>query len=443
MTPSSEPVAITSAEPEPRTGFDFRLVAGILLLAAAAFLTSRTIDSLSKRRVMRTDLAEISHVRYDLLNADRWVSQLVPILEARIDALDITAANAADLRPMVRNALNALLDDVKDKMTAKPGTPPAPGGPGGFLSAGNPMIVNMIVGALRPHVPEYADIVLAQLGKPETKAALKNYIKGVLADGAKATFGNVDMGVYTTILKEYGCADGNACKSEIERRIREADTQISYSYISLLGASALAFLLLLIGGPLRAGRALVLLMFCAVLLAGGVLTPMLEVEARIAHIQMTFLGQPMTFTDQVLYFQSKSVLEVFRALVTTGRADMWIVGVLVLMFSVVFPILKLCSSTLYLYRPGRVRSNPVVRFFALESSKWSMADVMALAIFMSFVAFNGLIPHAMAGLQDAGGTITIPTDSSKILPGYHIFIGFCLASLFLARKLSRSITAKA
>jgi hypothetical protein len=49
----------------------------------------------------------------------------------------------------------------------------------------------------------------------------------------------------------------------------------------------------------------------------------------------------------------------------------------------------------------------------------------------------------MAGLQDAGGTITIPTDSSKILPGYHIFIGFCLASLFLARKLSRSIAAKA
>src|SRR5262245_33252075 len=111
MTPSSEPVAITPSEPQARTGFDFRLVAGLLLLAVAAVLTSRTIDGLSRRRVLRTDLAEISHVRYDLLNADRWVSQLVPILEARIDGLDITASNAADLRPMVRNALNALLDD--------------------------------------------------------------------------------------------------------------------------------------------------------------------------------------------------------------------------------------------------------------------------------------------------------------------------------------------
>jgi hypothetical protein len=186
----------------------------------------------------------------------------------------------------------------------------------------------------------------------------------------------------------------------------------------------------------------VLLSFCTVLLVGGVLTPMLEVEARISHLSMTFLGQPMKFTDQVLYFQSKSVLEVFRALVTTGRPDMWIVGVLVLMFSVVFPILKLTASTVYLYRPAAVKGNRVARFFALESSKWSMADVMALAIFMSFVAFNGLIPNAMSGLQGSGAELTIPTDSSKILPGYHLFISFCVASLFLARKLGKGVAGK-
>jgi hypothetical protein len=212
----------------------------------------------------------------------------------------------------------------------------------------------------------------------------------------------------------------------------------------VLGVTALAFVLLLTSGPvLRASSALVLLLFCTVLLVGGVFTPMLEVEARIAHLQMTFLGQPITFTDQVLYFQSKSVLEVFRALVTTGRPDMWVVGVLVLMFSVVFPILKLTASTLCLYRPGLALENRLVRFFALESSKWSMADVMALAIFMSFVAFNGLIPHAMGGLEGSGAQLTIPTDASKILPGYHLFIGFCLASLFFSRKLSRSIQAVA
>jgi hypothetical protein len=68
---------------------------------------------------------------------------------------------------------------------------------------------------------------------------------------------------------------------------------------------------------------------------------------------------------------------------------------------------------------------------------------MALAIFMSFVAFNGLIGNTMNGLKDAGAKLVIPTDSSKILPGYQLFIGFCLASLFLSKKLERGIRTAA
>jgi hypothetical protein len=121
-----------------------------------------------------------------------------------------------------------------------------------------------------------------------------------------------------------------------------------------------------------------------------------------------------------------------------GKVEMYVVGVLVLMFSVVFPILKLIASTVALFRPP-VLGNPIVRFFALESSKWSMADVMALAIFMAYVAFNGLIANTMRGLLQTGAAIAIPTNSSIILPGYYIFIGFCLASLFLSRKLSKTL----
>jgi hypothetical protein len=180
----------------------------------------------------------------------------------------------------------------------------------------------------------------------------------------------------------------------------------------------------------------VLLLFCIVLLAGGVLTPMLEVEAKISSLSMTFLGTPIAFTDQVLYFQSKSVLEVFQTLLHAGRPDMWIVAVLVLMFSIVFPTLKILTLSFSLYKPAALR-NPLARFFALESSKWSM---VALAIFMSFVAFNGLIANTMSGLKETGAQLAIPTDSSKLLPGYYLFIGFCLASLFLSKKLAVSGT---
>ena len=76
---------------------------------------------------------------------------------------------------------------------------------------------------------------------------------------------------------------------------------------------------------------------------------MLEVEARISQLGLTFLGEPIGFTDQLLYFQSKSVLEVFQTLINTGKPDMWVVGVLVLMFSIVFPTLKVLTLTFCLF----------------------------------------------------------------------------------------------
>jgi hypothetical protein len=435
MVPSSETIA--PSRPDRPWQVDWRVIAGVLLLAVASLFTLRTIVGLSFRRELRTDLAEISHARYGVLNADRWVEKIVPILDARIDALDLKAGNEASLRPMVRNALNRLLAQVQQKMST-PNPQSAAGG--GFMAQGNAFIVNAIVGALKPHIPEYTEIVLAELGRPEAKEALKKYIRTTLAEGARTTFGNVDMTRYSAILKQYGCADVGACQQEIGRRIADADTTITYDYLAVLGSSAVAFLLLLTGSALlRRSNTVVLLLFCLVLLLGGVLTPMLEVEAKLSRLSMTFLGTPIAFADQVLYFQSKSVLEVFRTLIHTGRADMWVVGVLVLMFSIVFPTLKLFASAFYLYRPDWLRRNRVARFFALESSKWSMADVMALAIFMAFVAFNGLIANTMRGLQDTGADVAIPTDSSKILPGYQLFIGFCLASLFLSRKLALGI----
>jgi len=426
------------SQPEPRSKFDFRLVAGLLLLGVAATFTWRTIEGLDSRRRLRMELAEISHVRYGLLNVDLWLKRIVPILDARIDALDLKAQDQASLRPSVEKALYRLLDSVKEKMSAKssPGS-----GVGGLLgSQGNAFMATMMVGALRPHVPEYADVVLAELGKPENKEAFKKYIKSVLADGAKNTFGNVDMRWYSYILKEHGCADVPACQQELGNEIRGMDAKIETEYWMVLASSLLAFVLLMTAGPvLRRSGTFVLLLFCIVLLAGGVLTPMLEVEAKISRVGVTLLGQPVSFTDQVVYFQSKSVLEVFHTLISFGRPDMWVVGVLVLMFSIVFPVLKIFTLTFCLYRPALLRRNRVARFFGLESSKWSMADVMALAIFMSFVAFNGLVANTMGGLKETGADIVIPTDSSKLLPGYYLFIGFCLASLFLSKKLERGI----
>ncbi|HEY2471454.1 MAG TPA: paraquat-inducible protein A [Terracidiphilus sp.] len=419
-----------------------RLAAGIILILPAIWFSWRTVDGLATRREFRTDLAELEHVRYGLLSADQWRAIIGPILNAQVDKLDLKS-QSQNLRPMVEHSLNSLLDNIKQQMSApKPANSKAPPAPAGFNAP--PMLVNMIINSLRPHVPEYTDVVLAELAKPQNQKAFKESVRSVMTDAVKNTFSSVDMTTYSAILRRYGCSTGQACEETLRSRIQSADAQLNKDYLIVLGSAALGFLLLAAGRPTLSRDAVVVLMlFCIIMLVGGVLSPMIEVEVRITRLDATLLGSPIEFQEQSMYYRSKTVLEVSRSLIEMHRPAMSLVAVLVILFSVVFPALKMLALSASLFRPSLLRNSRIVRLFALDLSKWSMADVMVLAIFMSFVAFNGVIESGLGaiGAKPAVQQLVIPTNSSKVLPGYYLFIGFCLASIYLSKKLERGIAS--
>ncbi|HKD07366.1 MAG TPA: paraquat-inducible protein A [Bryobacteraceae bacterium] len=415
---------------------DIRLAVALLLLAPTIFFTWNVWKELGARRLLRADRAELSHIRYGLFSADRWVEQILPILNRQIDALDLVGSNRASLRPMAERALYRLLDQVKEQLAPKP----APGAPApGFAAQAAAMMANSLIATLRPKVPQFAGTVLDELGSKENRQAIKNYLASVINEGAKNTFGQGDMNTYHAILRRYQCPNASACREELANRIHESDHRITVDCLAALASATLGIILILVRrSRLRWYHVVSMLLFCATLLAGGVLSPMLEVEARISAVSLTFFGQPISFGEQVLYYQSKTVLEVFQTLLEIHRPEMLIVAVLLLLFSVIFPLLKILALGCSLIWPALLR-NRLVKFFALESSKWSMADVMALSIFMSFVAFNGVISNALGALYAPGAQIVIPTDSSKILAGFYLFIGFVLTSLFLSWKIERDL----
>jgi hypothetical protein len=412
-----------------------RLSAAVILLIPAVWFSWKTVDGLAARRVLRTDLAEITHARYGILSADQWRAIIGPMLNAQVDNLDLKGQSKS-LRPMVERSLYALLDNIKTQMTAP--NAKAKGIPG----AGNAMIVNMIIGSLRPHVPEYTDVVMRELANPKTQKSFKDSIRAVLADAVKNTFSATDMTTYNAILKRYGCDSGAVCEETLAKQIAEADMKLNGYYLAVLASAALAFVLL-IPGKLSRGAVVVLMLFCIAMLAGGVLSPMLEVEVRVTKLDATLLGTPVEFRDQTLYYRSKTVFEVFQTLMEMGRPEMTLVAVLVILFSVVFPALKMLALGASLFRPALLRTNRLVKLLAFELSKWSMADVMALAIFMSFVAFNGVIGSSWDGLRAMPNIrqVAIPTNASKILPGYYLFVGFCVSSILLSKKLEHGIAS--
>jgi hypothetical protein len=417
--------------------FDFRLAAAVILLLPAIWFSWKTVDGLAARRLLRIDLAEITHARYGILSADKWRDLIGPMLDAQVSKLDLKSQSKS-LRPMVERSLYALLDNIKTQMTT-------PDAKSGAKPGVNPMLINMIIASLRPHVPEYTNVVMAELTKPQTQKSFRDSMRGVLADAVKNTFSNTDMTTYNAILKRSGCSSGAVCEQTLAKQIEQADTRLSRYYLAVLVSAALGFIVLMVGKPVLSRAAvLVLMLFCLSMLAGGVLSPMLEVEVRVTKLDAILLGTPIEFLDQSLYYRSKTVLEVSQTLIHMGRPEMTLVAVLVILFSVVLPALKMLALGACLIRPALLRTNRFVKVLAFELSKWSMADVMALAIFMSFVAFNGVIGSSWDGVRNVPNVqaVMIPTNASRILPGFYLFVGFCLSSILLSQKLEHGIASR-
>jgi hypothetical protein len=125
-------------------------------------------------------------------------------------------------------------------------------------------------------------------------------------------------------------------------------------------------------------------------------------------------------------------------MITHKDIQMKFVGVLLITFSIFFPLLKIASSLGYYYNYRHARENPVIRFFVLHSGKWSMADVMVVAMFMAYIGFNGIITSQFGQLSSTSQELEIlTTNGTSLQPGYYLFLAYTLLALFLSGFLTR------
>ena len=139
----------------------------------------------------------------------------------------------------------------------------------------------------------------------------------------------------------------------------------------------------------------------------------------------------------------KSITDVVRLLMEEGSLQMIFVGFLIFLFSIIFPSAKLISTLIHSYHLKKAGENKLVRFFVFKSGKWSMADVMVVAIFMAYIGFRGLVSSQLESLASTTRSLEIlTTNGTSLMPGFFLFLSFCLLSLFLSTFLeSRSPTS--
>lgn len=168
-----------------------------------------------------------------------------------------------------------------------------------------------------------------------------------------------------------------------------------------------------------------ILSWSIVCLHAGLFTPMLEIAAIERDlnlgditIEKEVLGVNVDFTvhkkfegDIYFYYQSKSIVQLIQLLFQQGNL---LVGFSILLFSVVFPLIKTLLMISFVFRPQIVHQK-WFKNVVLNLSKWSMADVFVVAIFLGFLAFQNL--------QVGIGT------QSNLSVGLYFFFSYCMLSI--------------
>ena len=143
---------------------------------------------------------------------------------------------------------------------------------------------------------------------------------------------------------------------------------------------------------------LILVVISLGFLLPGLTEPMLQIEAEVKLMNM----------QMTLFKETRSIIGTITHLLQNGHL---LVGILVGLFSVVIPLLKLgLVGSSVLINDTKAQNN--YRHIAQLISKWSMVDVMVVAIIVAFLAMD-----AQTNLK------------ATFLPGFYYFLIYCLFSL--------------
>lgn len=398
-----------------------------LMVVLLAILTFKVYQYELTSRQLNDDRVVLNHISYGLFNIDEWKTIVTEILTLKIDEFEVTDANRDDVRKKAEEIMHAVIDEV-ELLTSERNKKSVSGILKQFFAD-----LVFSFDELRKEVPQYAAIIVDRLDNPETKEGLKAWMLEKINNFADETVGEMDYSAMNEVLSRYNAPDRETCMQMISASRQDVKI-LSRTSVFVLAAIVIALLILMWMVKNRSA----MVAFCiaaALLLFAGVSLPMIDIEATITHFAFSLIGEPVEFNDQVLFFQSKSILEVVQLLLVNGEPALIVVAFLVFAFSVLVPVSKLIMSLIAL-TTQRLPKTKFGRFILFRSGKWSMADVMVVALFMAYIGFSGVINNQLTQIERGNASLEVfTTNNSTLRLGFYLFTAYALSGLVLSERI--------
>jgi uncharacterized paraquat-inducible protein A len=121
-----------------------------------------------------------------------------------------------------------------------------------------------------------------------------------------------------------------------------------------------------------------------------------------------------------------------------NKPDTIVVGVLIMLFVLVLPLLRLVAKGIYVLSNKKFARHPVIKYLTFELEKWDMADVMVVGVIMTYIGLNGILKSQLSSLNITTDSLRVITNNGTSLQaGYFIFAGYVVFSIVLSVILKR------
>lgn len=413
------------------------LIVGLtVLLCGESYFGYRLHKLSDQQEKLKEDYSNVNDITLGLFSVEQWHDKIAGIVNHQVRDFTLTPKQNKELQVEVEQIILSLINKA-EALINKPAT--------SFSGKLKKFAIKTFVNTddIKAQAPGFAKTIIAKVNNPANKKQLSKMAMGKFTAMEHSAYFDstvkVNDSMTAKVYHKYNVASPEEFNSKLTTSLDSIRTT-TYNYsFGMLGCIIIVLMLWWIFRKrveLHATLFVMSLLFAFILLAVGLSASMIEVDARIKSLDFVLLGEHVVFKNQVLFFQSKSILDVVEVLVKQPEVNSILVGILILVFSILFPVLKLSSTGIHLLSERKLAENKIIRYFAFQSGKWSMADVIVIAILMAYIGLNGLLQSQLASMDIHSNFLTIiTTNNTALQPGYIIFISFVLYGLVLSTIL--------
>lgn len=401
------------------------LIVGLsILLLGEAYFGYRFHSLSYEQKRIKEDYSLSNNITFGIFSVDRWGEKISAVVDRRVKGFNLTAKQKKDMRKEVEKELHGVVNKAVSEVTKPQKTL------GGKLKK---LAFNSFVDVdeLHAQVPSFAKTIVSKITSPTSLKRLKNVATSKLDELENQTYDSTDTTITTVeqnIYHKYHVANATAYDRLINSRLAQIKKETYQCGLGMLGCVAIALILWLFlrkSVQLHVPLFIMSLLFAVILLTVGVTSPIIEVDARIQSLEFSLLGDKIAFSNQVLFFQSKSILGIIGTLIEQPKPDAVLVGALLLLFVVILPLLRIVARGVHVSCGHLFGSQKVLRFMAFDLGKWDMADVMVVGIAMTYIGLNGILKSQLSGLNIKNDTLTTVTANNSALQlGFFVFVAY-------------------